>query len=541
MKLDSLGCQVLLALALGSPIQAQISTNIFTVVPSVSTNIAGSEVQLTLLENGLPPVDVLDYQWSKDGTNLVDTDNIIGSQSNILTIASADLTNTGSYLVSMSVTGVVQATASAVVYVVAQPIVQGIVSGTTGASVTFTALATGGLLAYQWNWQGQPIAGASGSSLSFPNAYANASAGYYTVIVTNVLGATTSSSPGLLFTKPVPAGTYQGLFFDNTNVVVESSGFFQYTLSASKRSFSGKLTIGTSNYPFAGAFSLAHDVQITVNRPQTTPLTLQLQLITINDTPQVIGLLTDGNWVASVSGHRLYFSSRNPTPLAGKYTVALQNTNSSILVPNGDSFGTVLIRKDGSVTLSGYTGDGISIAQSCGLSRLGDWPLHVSLLKGRGRLLGWLRVHPQSGSSIQGTNVFWLKNTGPDKYYPDGFSVLLQPTGSTFIPTNSPVMQFTNGVALFAGGDLYDVNGAPTFDLVRIFLRPSCTFISEPGPETLRLSANCGNGLVTGHFVDFVTGLSTPIKAVILQQQVLISGTFLSTNVCGHFSAGRAQ
>ena len=112
---------------------------------------------------------------------------------------------------------------------------------------------------------------------------------------------------------------------------------------------------------------------------------------------------------------------------------------------------------------------------------------------------------------------------------------------SSFIqPTNRPVLLFTNGVSILSGGDLYDTNGTPSFDLVRVFLQPPCHFIEEPGDERLSLGANCGNGLLSGSFVDFHTGKGTPIKAILLEQQNIGLGTFLSTNVCGHFSLGRA-
>ena len=166
-------------------------------------------------------------------------------------------------------------------------------------------------------------------------------------------------------------------------------------------------------------------------------------------------------------GNRLYYSG--VLQHSSRSKIAFENTNTSPLVPNGAGYGTVQIRKEGTVSISGLTPDGISFSQGCGLSRLGDWPLYASLLNGRGRLLGWLTVHAQAGSSIQGTNVFHMKNAGKDKLYPGGFSLLLQPMGSSFTqPTNRPVLLLTNGVSILTGGDLYDTNGTPSFDLVRL-------------------------------------------------------------------------
>src|SRR5437016_5483448 len=101
------GLQTLLALSFCWSVQAQINTKIFTVVPAASTNLVGSDIQLSVLENGLPPVDQLDYQWFKDRTNLVDGGNISGSQTATLTITNAALTNAGTYVASLSVSNVV--------------------------------------------------------------------------------------------------------------------------------------------------------------------------------------------------------------------------------------------------------------------------------------------------------------------------------------------------------------------------------------------------------------------------------------------------
>jgi hypothetical protein len=510
------------------PVQAGIVT-------PTSTNLVGTPIVLSATQD--VQSIFFDYQWAKDGTPLVDGDRISGSLTPTLTITDSQFIDAGTYTVSLSLTGVVQATASAIVYVVDQPFIESITPFTSGASVTLIANATGGLLSYQWSWQGQPIPGATGSGLTFPDAYADASAGYYSVSVTNPVGATNFSAAGFLFTKPTPSGTYQGLFFDPTNVLTESSGFFQYTLSASKRSFSGKIILGTKTYPFSGAFSLAHDSQVMVPRRNDTPLTLQLQLVTTNDTPQVFGSLTDGNWLALVQGNRLYFTSKIITGLAGRYTLSLLNTNIDPLVPNGSGYGAVLILKNGTAVMSGQAGDGTAISQTCGLSRRGDWPFHVSMFKGRGRLIGWLHVSQQGGSSIQSSGVAWVKDAGRDKLYPNGFgNVMLQPTGSTFVrPTNTSVLSFTNGVAVFTAGDLFSGN-IPTFDFVKILIPRLNTFVAEEGVENVRLTVNPGTGIMTGHFVHVVTGLTTPIKAIVLQQQNFAPGFFLSTNASGSFT-----
>src|SRR5438876_197358 len=229
-------------LCAAGPLRSAAQTNLAVnaaISPPISTNLAGSTIVLSATQD--VQSIFFDYEWTQNGRKLIDS---------------------GIYTVNLSVTGALQATASSLVYVVAPPAIQSLETTTSGAAVTLTANATGGLLAYQWSWQGQPIPGATSSVLTFANAYNDASAGFYSVTVTNPMGETSFSGPGFLFTKPTPSGTYQGLFFDTNNVTPDSSGFFQYTLSASKRSFSGKIILGVKTYPFSGAFSLAHDSQV---------------------------------------------------------------------------------------------------------------------------------------------------------------------------------------------------------------------------------------------------------------------------------------
>lgn len=72
-----------------------------------------------------------------------------------------------------------------------------------GGTVTFTAFATGGQLAYQWYFNGQVIAGAQGSSYTISDAQAS-NTGPYSVIVTNPLGSATSFAGLSVYTPSVP-------------------------------------------------------------------------------------------------------------------------------------------------------------------------------------------------------------------------------------------------------------------------------------------------------------------------------------------------
>jgi len=70
-----------------------------------------------------------------------------------------------------------------------------------GSTVQFSVGASGGLLNYQWNFNGTALSGATGSALALTNVQTNA-AGSYTVVVTNVAGSVTSAAATLTVTNP---------------------------------------------------------------------------------------------------------------------------------------------------------------------------------------------------------------------------------------------------------------------------------------------------------------------------------------------------
>jgi hypothetical protein len=72
-----------------------------------------------------------------------------------------------------------------------------------GGSATFSVGATGGsTLSYQWNFNGSPISGATGSSYTVSNVQAS-DAGTYTVTITDADGSTTSAAASLTINSGV--------------------------------------------------------------------------------------------------------------------------------------------------------------------------------------------------------------------------------------------------------------------------------------------------------------------------------------------------
>ena len=437
------------------------------------------------------------------------------------------------------------------VSVVGPPTITNFYMLTTGDGVAFTVEASDAV-SYQWYWQGRPIPGENGYRLVYQNAYLDASAGYYSVVVFGRCGITSSPPPGLLFTKTWPAGTYQGLFFNTNAATLETSGFFQYNLTGAKGAFSGKILLNNKSYPFSGVFLRDQSSQVKV---PGTSLTLALQLVATNDTGQVIGTVTNQasasslaskGWASPLYGHLLFYNSINPFPQAGKFTLSMMNTNFLPANPNGACFAAITVSTNGSVALSGRVADDTAIAENCGLSKTGDLPLYVPLLKGRGGIFGWLQI---TDSGIEGDPIFWIKEAGPDKRYPKGFKSTLQAQGSTYTgPPASQILAFTNGVMAFTAGDFFSSDGTNIWDFARVAVTPPGLSwqpikydYRSGGLEKVGIDINPGNGIFTGHFIDEKTGLSTPLRGIVLQQQGFGQGYFLSPSASGYLWLGPVQ
>lgn len=418
------------------------------------------------------------------------------------------------------------------------PEIQSVNMSSVAGTVTFTVLATGDDLRYQWYWQGQEIADGTNSVLRFLDAYATANAGYYSVRVSNDLvpEGVYSSSTALLFTKAAPAGNYQGIFYNEETLDPAGIGFVRFTISGSKQRFTGKLTLGTVNYPFSGEFSSSHEAEVAIPRPGNSELRLHLQLLTLADTPRFTGTLSADTWTSQAEGDRLYFSPKKPTSLVGRYTLSLYNSNSLQSVPNGSGYATLMVRKDGKVAIRGQAGDGTAFSETCGLSRHGRWPLYASLKGGNGTLVGWLHIGTQQAGTIHGPDLYWARESMAQPPYPDQFGIPLTGIGSLYtVPTTNAVIGFTNGVASFFAGDLFS-DETVIWQSAKMLLRPPVTFRALETEGKVQLKVSKKTGMLSGSFVNLVTGQRAPVRGVLLQKQNMGQGYFLSSGRSGAFT-----
>jgi len=187
--------------------------------PQSQAAYAGDSVTFSVATFGALPVT---YQWLRDGTNLMDGGNVLGSNARLLSLSNVLAADAATYSVVVSnsygqvssVGAVLQVNQSAP-QLVAQPQSQTVLAGTT---VAFPVQATGdGPLYFQWQENGTNLvdggnlSGSATPTLTLASVVAT-NAGTYAVVISNSVGSVTSG-PVALAVLPVSApGTTLNVF-----------------------------------------------------------------------------------------------------------------------------------------------------------------------------------------------------------------------------------------------------------------------------------------------------------------------------------------
>jgi hypothetical protein len=210
----------------------QISSNallIVGIVPFVTTQptnaavAVGSDAAFTITADGTAP---LTFQWTFNGTNVVDATN------STLMLTNVQMTAAGEYAVQVFNAFGMDQSSNAVLAVGDPPVITGQPTNQTlvlGTPASFTVTVTGTEpLNYQWSHQGADLPDATNATLAIPSAQLS-DAGNYAVRISNLFGAQ-SSSNALLTVGIVPFVTTQPT---NAAVAVGSDAAFTITADGS--------------------------------------------------------------------------------------------------------------------------------------------------------------------------------------------------------------------------------------------------------------------------------------------------------------------
>jgi hypothetical protein len=189
----TVGCAIQLAeMKLFGPSSVTVTAPTITTQPASKTVTAGQSASFSVAATG----SSLTYQWQKNGTA------ISGATSSTYTISSTSTSDAGTYAVVVSNSAgsatSTSATLSVNPLVVAPTISTQPVSLTVtqGNAATFSVVASGTSLSFQWMKNGAVILGATSASYTISST-ALSDAGLYSVLVSNSAGSVTSTAVSL--------------------------------------------------------------------------------------------------------------------------------------------------------------------------------------------------------------------------------------------------------------------------------------------------------------------------------------------------------
>jgi hypothetical protein len=497
----------------------------------------GQTIALSVAATGT----ALKYQWQLDGTNLP------GKTAASLIIGNARTNDAGDYTIVVSSPYVaVPASASASVAVIpVTPVisspVNNAVTGNGDLTVTGRERANGGAasIMFQLNGGAAQTAEVSSNGLTWSAAVPLlAGTNVFLVWATNNSGASGTVKAHYILNPFIPvAGSYYGLFSDESSPAFINAGYFNLTLE-SDRIFTGDILVAGARTSFTGRFDTNGVAALAAsNAPSRAyDVALQLDLSGVNPLTGSISNTTQA-WTASLSAIRSAFGAALPaTNYEGNYLLAINGATNPAVAPAGYSYATARISPDGGVTLSGTMADGaVFTATGAAISQSGDWPLYGSLFSGKGSVLAWVKFPGHSGpSQMTSGQALWFETAGRGShYYTNGFSLLTNQL-ALFVnhyvapPKRVAVLTGVNYTVQIFGGNL----STSLSDNVTI---NSNNAVVTPGPNTNKLSIiiNATEGTFSGSFVSPVTSGTTALKGVLLPDNNTGCGYFLGTNQGG--------
>ena len=455
-----------------------------TVQPADQSLTPGQSASLSVTAAG---TGTLSYQWYQDGNP------ISGATNATYPIASASVTDTGSYTVKVSnaygyetsATATVSLSSAAAPVFTTQPADQSVDAGTT---LTLTAAASGAPTpTYQWYKDNLAISGATSATYTVASV-TTTNAGSYKVVATNSQGVATSNTVTISVTTAAPAITAQpapvtvnvadpiALSVTATGIPVPTYQWYKDG-NAISGATSASYTVASATTADAGSYT------VVVSNGIGSNATSEAALVTVNVVAPTVS-------AAPVSATVVY---GNSATLIASYT--------------GSQPRTYQWYKDGSV-ITGATSASYTIS-SATLAEAGDY--HVVVTNSAGNAIS-------TAATI--TVVFANESTA----FSTDFSTSTLHNAATPITSTSTswwVLSSKNNATPSNLGD-----DATTVDVV------------ETRPFTLKFNGTTGSSIVEGAARFSATPLSLATPGNYLRLTATLSGKNLRILAFGFYNSG---
>ena len=335
---------------------------IITIQPSSQTANVGQSATFSVQAASSA---TLSYQWEKNGTPI---SGATGASYTTPVVISGDNGSNFQVIVSSSVGSVTSTVAVLTVanrpFITTQPMSQAV---NVGQAATFSAVASGSGLSYQWMKNGQSIAGANSASYTTPAAASADNGSSFTVVVSNSLGSVTSNAATLSLNS-APTITAQPM---NQIVNVGQPAVFSLSAAGTDLSYQWE-----KNYiAILGATSASYTtpgVALTDNGARFTVIvsnsfgsaTSHSAMLTLNGAPVIttqpvaqtvkVGQTATFSVAAAGIAPLHYQWEKNYVAIAGANSSSY-TTPAVTSADNGDKFRVVVSNSIGSATSTSYS------------------------------------------------------------------------------------------------------------------------------------------------------------------------------------------
>lgn len=313
----------------------------------------------------------------------------------------------------------------------------------------------------------------------------------------------------------------------NETGLITLQGSLTATSTSSGR-LTGKLVTNLRTWSFTGIYSVdgyyhaQFDMPVIKGQPPAPPVSLRIDNIDDGSF-----LISRGNEVMSSTVVLPYFPRRrlytNDAPGRGLLTFADQSLGS------GYGSGSIQLKPNGAITITGITPDGTPFTQASHQHplRLGGGNTiyifgHTTLSKGKGGYTLSLSYRPQPNNAVGGDS--YLTRPAPASptatYYASGLNVTSLISGYAYLPPDDPTKSPMSFLGEKGGDGLFVVDSTPTefpSGLVSpISYAPPSKFTFTGTITRPKLTLNTKTALVTGSFVD-VTGLTRKLRGIVVR------------------------
>ena len=424
---------------------------------------------------------------------------------------------------------------------------------TSNRSVAFTGAAfqKQGLVGGVFSWAGS--AGAvrilPGTMFTYPGSEAPPVLARIRKPGTPAAARSTSGS----VLEAAAAGLFHGMLVSANEV----TGAVENLRLTAAGAVSGTLWIQGKSYTIRGSLLPDGSLALLISRGLTlTPIDFRL-VLTKGDGSDFgfEGSATvDGVTHTLVAHRQPLYTKLNPALEGGAYTmvVCAPDGIDPAVEPGGDGYGTVSVSYLGNCTGLVTLADGTKVTLAGFVGRRYDdagtptaeWTFHRGLY-GRvpqGFVAGRLTFRENAGGLTDLDGEWrWEKVSGaaPIAIYPSGFAVTRPVAGSRYTAplTGSRAVAgldaLVDNVWLRFAGPALSASVDEDFD--RVATWTEANKLVYPGPEKITLTFNAKTGLLTGSCVDTLNGINVRFGGVLLQDQDLVSGSYLLKTQSGLF------